>query len=246
MYKFKSLVTTAFGLGMIGLASTALAQTTVTSFAPSTNLTPGVWFESDVRVGGTASIADLTGIGGDLELSQPLPIGAALLTTDFTNAAAAEVGVLNDYGMPNNIFATIGILYDYHKATNPAPGENAFAAPALRLTFFNPVCDDPASTRGPGGVIDCFTTLIYEPYWQATPFPGPPSCCAGLPAKDLWTTESISENSGYFWTTGGFGFLNGGGGPPLKTLGEWLAQSSSDFGDATLIRIRAFPMMSES
>jgi len=36
---------------LIALASPALAQTTVTAFAPSTNTAPGAWNEVDVRPG---------------------------------------------------------------------------------------------------------------------------------------------------------------------------------------------------
>lgn len=221
-------VAAAATLGLLALASPALAQTTVTSFAPSTNVTPGVWFESDVRPGGTASIADLTGLGGDLETNQPLPIGAAKLTTDFTNAAKAEVGVLNNYGMPGDIFSTLGILYSYHKATNA--GQNLTAAPSLKLTFFNAMCDDAAS----GG--DCFATLVYEPTWNG---PGSTSTTpAGTnPATDVWTQVTIDKDTGLFWTTGGFGFGNSAGGPPIKTLAEWRTALSTDFGDAVLFQV---------
>ena len=107
MRKFTLVVTVPAVVGLMALASPALAQTTVTSFAPSTNTAPGVWFESDVRVGGTASVADLTATGGDLETNQPLPIGAARLTTDFTNAAKAEVGVADAYGQAGSILSTL-------------------------------------------------------------------------------------------------------------------------------------------
>ena len=63
MRKFTKLAAVAAVVGLMALASPVLAQTTVTSFAPSTNTTSGVWFENDVRTGGTASIADLTGLG---------------------------------------------------------------------------------------------------------------------------------------------------------------------------------------
>ncbi len=228
MRKFTILTAVAAVVGLMALASPVHAQTTVTSFAPSTNTTPGVWFENDVRTGGTASIADLTGVSGNLENNQPLPIGAAKLTTDFTNAAKAEVGVLNDYGMPDGIFSALSILYSYHKATSA--GQNASAAPSLKLTFFNAVCDDGAS----GG--DCFATLVYEPTWN-----GPTSTSASPastnPATDEWTAVTIDEDTGLFWTTGGFGFANTAGGPPIKTLAEWRTALSSDFGDAVLFQV---------
>ena len=221
-------LTVLITISTMALAASAFAQTTVTAFAPSTNTTPGVWFENDVRTGGTASVADLTGLGGDLESNQPLLIGAALLTTDFTTAAKAEVGVLNSYGKPDDIFSTLSIMYSYHKATNA--GQSLAAAPSLKLTFFNSMCDDPVSAG------DCFATLVYEPTWNG---PGSTSASPGStnPATDTWTTVTIDENTGLFWTTGGFGFGNSFGGPPIKTLAEWRTALSSDFGDAILFRV---------
>ena len=85
-------------LGLTLFTSSAIGEV-VNSFAPYTDTpTNGVWYEADVRTGGTAAIVDLTGLGGDLENNQPLPVGAAKLTTDLTNAAKAEVAVVNDYG----------------------------------------------------------------------------------------------------------------------------------------------------
>lgn len=224
----KKLTTFMITAAAMALASPVLAQTTVTVFAPSTNTDPGVWFENDVRPGGTASIADLTGDVTNIGVNQPLPIGAAKLTTDFTDDATAKVGVLNDYGMPDDIFSTLGILYSYHKAANV--GQNPAAAPALKLAFFNTVCDGPASAG------DCFGTLVYEPTWN-----GPGSTSAvplgSNPAVDVWTDVVIDENTGLFWWTGGFGFDNSFGGPPLKTLAEWHSAFPSDFGDATLVAV---------
>ena len=97
---------------VIAAASTASAQTIVTSFAPiSMTPIPGVWFEADVRTGGVAAIVDLAGNGGNLENSQPLPSGAAKLTTDLTTVAKAEVVVIDSYGVLNNIIETIGTKY---------------------------------------------------------------------------------------------------------------------------------------
>ncbi len=48
---------------------------------------------------------------------------------------------------------------------------------------------------------------------------------------------TIDENTGLFWTTGGFGFGNSFGGPPIKTLAEWRTALSSDFGDADLLAV---------
>ena len=214
---------------LLGVFSLPLAaQTNVSEFADDTNTDPGIWYENDVRLAGMASIEDLTGLGGDLENNQPLPPGAALITTGFDNGDKAEVGVLDDYGMPNDITASLNVGYWFHKASNP--GQNLFAAPAIKLTFFNPVCDDPASAG------DCFGTLVYEPTWNgAGSSPGTPISSAV--ALDTWTQVNIDENTGLFWWTGGFGQPNTAGGPPINTLGGWLATFSSDFGDSTLIQV---------
>ena len=221
----KPLWLTVTVIGAVLLAPPAIAQTIVTSFAPSTNVTPKVWFENDVRPGGSASIVDLTGEGGDLEFSQPLPKGAAKLTTDFTNAAKAEVAVLDTYGKPQDIFSTISLAYSYYKATNA--GNNTFAAPSIKLTFFNSVCDDPASAG------DCFFTLIYEPYWNGSNGPG----VVTAPPLDTWTSVAIDDTTGVFWTSGGFGLANGAGGPPFYTLAGALAAASSDFADSDLLAV---------
>lgn len=214
--------------GLMALASPALAQTTVTTFAPETNETPGVWYKVDQRGGGTSSITDLTGAGGTLDSGQPLPKGAALLTTDDFNTSAAGVGVLDDFGTPAGIFPTFSFDYSYYKDatgnTADPSSPNQSAAPSLKLVFENPVCLDPAS----GG--DCKVVLIYEPYWNSPLGPG----LAGAPVNDAWTTVSIDQNTGVFWSTGGFGSANGAGGPPFNTLAGWLATLSSDFGDSDL------------
>ena len=177
-FLLSNLTTTiAFAL----LASPLMAQTTVSSFEPSSNTTPGVWFENDVRAGGTASIAELAGLGGDLEINQPLPSGAAKIVTDFTNAAKAEVGIANEYGQPQSIFSSFNLSFSYQKAANA--GQAAAPAPSLKLAFFNPLCDDPASNS------DCFGSLVWEAYQQGT----------GNPTVDEWTTVTIDENNGLFW-----------------------------------------------
>ncbi len=48
MKKLTLTVAVTAVVGLLALASPALAQTPVTSFAPSTNTAFGVWFESDV------------------------------------------------------------------------------------------------------------------------------------------------------------------------------------------------------
>jgi len=214
--------------GSLGVtASEAQAQEIVTSFAPAGTTDTGVWFENDVRAGGSASTEDLTSLGGNLENNQPLPSGAAKLTTDSTNEAKAEVAVIDGYGMPQAILSSLGIFYSYHKVANPDPGHNPFAAPSVKLTFLNPVCDDPDS----GG--DCFGTLVYEPTWN---HPGSIGSSSSVPI-DEWIAVTIDDENGVFWWTGGFGEPNTAGGPPLRTLAEWNDEFSTDFGDSELFQI---------
>jgi hypothetical protein len=203
----------------------ARAQEIVTSFGPPGTTDTGVWFEDDVRTGGSASIEDLTGAGGALENDQPLPIGAATLTTDLTDEAKAEVAVIDGYGMPLDILVTLGVFYSYYKANNA--GQNLSAAPSIKLTFFNPVCDDPVSAG------DCFGTLVYEPTWNQ---PGSIGSSVLVPT-DEWIDVAIDADNGVFWWTGGFGEANSFGGPPLRTLADWAAVFSSDFGDAELFKV---------
>jgi hypothetical protein len=207
------------------IAPDTQAQEVVTGFAPAGTTDTGVWFENDVRPGGAAGTEDLSGSGGNLETAQPLPIGAAKLTTDFTDAAKAEVAVIDGYGLPQDILPTLQIFYSYHKADNP--GQNASAAPSIKLTFFNPVCDDPASLG------DCFGTLVYEPTWNQ---PGQVGLSVAVPV-DQWLDVTIDDETGVFWWTGGFGQGNGAGGPPLRTLADWADVFSSDFGDSELFQV---------
>jgi hypothetical protein len=216
-------LSTSIGL----IAPGAEAQEMVTSFAPAGTTDTGVWFESDVRPGGAAGTEDLSGLGDALENDQPLPIGAARLTTDLTNAAKAEVAVIDGYGMPEDILPSLAISYSYHKAANPDPGHNLFAAPSIKLTFFNPVCDDPASAG------DCFGTLVYEPYWNQPWSIG----AASLVPLDEWIAVTIDADDGVFWWNGGFGEPSGAGGPPLRTLAAWATFLSSDFADSELFQI---------
>lgn len=225
MSTVKSFVTAALGSGIIALASSALAQTTVTSFAPSTNTTAGVWFENDVRTGGTASIADLTGVTGNLETAQPLPVGAAKITTDFTNDAKAEVGVGDNYGTVAGILSTLQVSYAWHKAANA--GQNLNAAPSLKLSFYNPSCVDASNNPG----LDCFGALVYEAYQNGF---------GNHPAVDTWNTSSVDYTNGKWWWTGGFGSPNQAGGPADKTLAQWqalLSSLSTDFAGASLVLV---------
>lgn len=207
----------AFLLSLL-MAATASA-TTVTSIDPYTeNPTNGVWYKNDVREGGTVSIVDLAGAGGDLEKNQPLPTGAVRLTTGFSDADKAEIGVVDAYGTPNDIFATLSVGYSYHKAS--VAGGNQAAAPSLKLAFWN---EDYDAVEGQDG----FVQLIYEPYVNL----------GSNPTPDVWASVTIDEDTGLFWATGGFGQPNSSGGPPYRTLAQWKAVFASEFGDAELIRV---------
>lgn len=211
-----SLSLPKFAIASAMLAAGFAAQaTTVTSF-DSGFVSNGSWYESDVRTGGSASVVDLTGVGGNLETAQPLPTGAAKLTTDLTNGAKAEVAVNDAYGQASNILRSLSIHYDFYR--HNILGANAAAAPSLKLSFYNS-----------GYVGDGFVTLIYEPYWQTG--------SAVNPVSDQWTAADIDYTQGLFWQNGGFGQSSSAGGPPLKTLEGWASAFDSGFGDADLVTV---------
>ena len=213
------LVSATATLLMASAAVTNASGEVVNSFAPFTlTPTPGEWRVSDVRTGttstSTASIVDLTGVGGNLETNQPLPTGAAKLTTDATNPSMAEVGVADDYGLAGQIISNLTLAYDYYKA---AGSPSNAPAPSLKLSFFNPAAAG-----------DNFVSLIYEPYWNN----------GGAAVTGAWTNVAISATSGLFWQNGGFGQANSAGGPPLNTLSGWLSTFDAGFANATLVDLR--------
>jgi hypothetical protein len=212
-------------LASLALISAAPASATVvSSFAPySATPTAGQWFQSDVRTGGSASVADLTGLGGNLENNQPSPTGAAKLTTNDTNSAKAEVGVTGNYGTAGDILSSMDISYSYYRHNDP--GTNQAAAPSLKLTFYN------ASYSSSGN--DGYVTLVYEPYWNQ---PGSAGSAVN-PPSDQWQSVNISYTNGLFWQNGGFGQTNSAGGPPLKTLSDWASTFNSAFSAADLLYI---------
>lgn len=181
----------------------------MTSIAPSSNITPGVWFATDVRPGGTANIVNLTGAGGNLENNQPLPTGAVELTTDGTNAAKAEIGIGYDFGKTtvSDIVSSLALGYSYYKANVGATAP----APSIKLSFLA----DPSHPATNG---DNFVTLIYEPYVNPT---------YNNPQVDAWQNVSITGTSGLFWSNGGLGLGNSFAGPPYQTLSAWLNTSNS-------------------
>jgi len=210
----------------LAAAPTAWAATTVvSSIAPfSSNPTPDVWYENDVRLDGAASIESLVGLGGNLESAAPLPTGAVQLTTTGNDGDKAEIGVPGNFGLAGDILdGDFALSYGYYKAVSG----NAFAAPSIKLVFFNFTSPCPSPSN------DCFVTLVYEPTWNQ---PGSEGSSALVPTES-WTDVSISNTSGLFWGTGGFGEPNTAGGPPLRTLDEWLSQFDSSFAGATLVTV---------
>lgn len=200
---------------LLGALAGPACASAVVSF-DATFTANGRWYTSDVRTGGTASVVDLTGTGGNLETAQPLPNGAAKLTTNLTDAAKAEVAVVDTYGKASDILRSLNLGYSYYREN--LGGGNVAAAPSIKLTFFN------GAYAGDG-----FVTLTYEPYWQTGVSVNPPS--------GQWTDVDIDFDTGLFWQNGGFGQTNSFGGPPLKTLQDWLASFDAGFGDANLVAV---------
>ncbi len=220
-------VTTVAIIAFSTFANAAVYQ--VNEFLPAWN-GDGVWYATTAD-GGTASVVSLAGTGGNLENNQPLPIGAAKLTTAYnSNASRADALVTGNFGDASEFLRTASLTYSYYKeqvasAPGDVPGSNQFAAPALRLLIdaTGGVFDGANPTRNWG-------YLVYEPYWnQGT----------GLPVEGAWDTEFIDQTNGFWWWTGGFNLPNGAGGPPLDTLAGWLAALSTDvdFADAIIAGI---------
>jgi hypothetical protein len=193
---------------MLWGASFAQAATVTVTSIDSSYVADGQWFATDVRPGGTATIVNLTGAGGNLENNQPLPTGAAKLTTDGTNAAKAEIGVAYNFGATNvsDIMSTLALGYSFYKA-NVGP---TAPAPSIKLSFL-------ADANHPAANGDNFVTLIYEPYTNPT---------YNTPTPDVWQSASLNSTTGLFWSNGGLGLANSFAGPPYKTLADWLAQSN--------------------
>ncbi len=168
----------------------------------------GQWYENDVRPGGTASIVDLSGAGGNLENNAPLPNGAARLTTGFNGNHKAEIGVADNYGTAQTVLNdSFSLGYSFYKEN--VPGGNISAAPAIKLSFFNQATADAGN--------DGFVTLVYEPYYNGN----------NPVTPGVWTDVQIDLDNGLFWATGGFGQPN----TQLTrlTLGTWLTTFDVDF-----------------
>jgi len=216
-YTSRSTVVVVAVLAGLVMASHPAAAVVVSTFAPAADCDTGVWCTNDVRGGGTAEIVDLTGTGGDLESNQPLPTGAARLTTGFDNNDKAEAGIFGSFGQVRDILASLEVGYSYHKAA--VSGGNASAAPSIKLSFLGSHPDDG------------FVTLVYEPTWNQ---PGSEGSSVAVPV-DVWTDVSLDAATGLWWGTGGFGQANSFGGPPLRTLDDWASAFDNEFLAADLI-----------
>lgn len=194
-------------------ATTSMAATVVNTFDGSQG-----WTASNVK-NGDSQLVDLTGEGGDLENNQPLPTGAVRQTTtadteDKSIVKLSAPGVA--LGTVMDIFdGDLGLSYSFYKSSGST---NVSASPALKLEFFGAHPNDG------------YGELVYEPYWQ-------PNGVVGNPTPDMWLTEEVTLTKGLFWTTGMFGQPNTAGGPPLRTLAEWLATFDDEFKSASLLSI---------
>ena len=223
----KKLMTICTVMGILAVAGTAMADTAVITKLLPNSATPvaGSWYQSDVRTGGTASIVDLTGLGGNLESGQPLPTGAVKLTTDMTDAAKAEVGTFGDFGLASTVLNDLLLGYNFYK--QDVSGGNVFAAPSIKLTI-----------SAAGGTGDNYGTLVYEPYWN--------NGNQAISPTNVWQSVSINSSTGAGgdalagWTwNGGFEITSGYGGPPIRSLAEWVAafqtSDAADFANARII-----------
>lgn len=218
-------------VGLACLASSANAATTtivVSEFqvmpANPAATVPGAWYLSDMRGGGTATVANLAGLGGNLENNAPLPDDAARLTTGGSSLDKAEVATFGNFGSATSFLANLEMVYSYYKANAGAPA----AAPSLKIAIFNP-------TGSGTGNADSYGQLVYEPYMNKAGSPP-----IGNPPTGVWQTVLLDENSGSgvtssggWWWTGGFGLASSAGGPPYRSAAEWLAafQAGTDAAD---------------
>ncbi len=202
----------------------------VSSLASSPGV--GVWGTYfGTTAGGTATIDDLTGEGGDLETNQPLGPSAVQLTTGGDVNERAQIGIYGSFGDAQNFLNNLDVGYSYYK-DGTVGGTNLSAAPSLKL-----VVSSPDST---GPDTDSYGELIYEPNWNQ------PSGGSSNPPANSWQTVSIDSSigssdtaTGGWWWSGGFGESSGAGGPPIRSSSQWasLFSADTDFGTASIIGI---------
>ena len=213
----------AAGIAAACIMSSAANAGTVTQFE-SSFAGNGIWFDSDVRAGGTTGVESLIGQGGNLEGNAPLPTGAAKLTTGPSNADKAEVAVTGNFGTVGQFLQSGSLAYDYFKQ---ALGDlNPSAAAAIKFSVLDTNITSTSSTDG-------FTTFVYEPTWNI----GPVGSSVVVPTDD-WANAVVTGNSGVLWHTGIYGAGNQGGfGGDGNTLADWVAFFSDDLLDASIIAI---------
>ena len=216
-------------LTMSTTAQAVMAMTEINQFnADNSSPVAGQWYLSDVRANGSATIDDLTGLGGNLETNQPLPTGAAKLTTGPSNDDKAEVATYDDFGDATTVLNNIVLSYDYYKQSVNTTAANQAAAPSIKLSIY-----------AAGGTGDNYGTLTFEPYWNS-------GDNAVNPTTDQWqsvcissTTGEGSVNSGWWWS-GGFELPNGMGGAPFHSLSDWadaFNAADSDFANARVVSV---------
>jgi hypothetical protein len=199
-------------------SSTAGATTLVEGFGAGSP-----WQQTEQAGDGSVEIEDLSGAGGNLENNAPLPTGAVRFETSNDNADRAEIAVGGNYGLVSDIFTNdLNFGYSVFKEET---GE-AFAAPSMKLAFFNGDVTTTGDDRG-------FTQLIFEPNWNQ---PGNAGSSTAVPTGD-WVDYSFDLNNGVLGSTRGFGSSNAPGGPPLLTLQGWLDEFNDDFPSATLLSV---------
>lgn len=105
----KIVVICAISAMLLGLASSVQAAPSivnVTEISSGARVTDQ-WYQNGTTSGGKASIVDLTGLGGNLENNQPLPIGAVKLTTTLSTSSKAEISTFHNFGSAATVLNNI-------------------------------------------------------------------------------------------------------------------------------------------
>lgn len=224
MKRLMSVLLSAVAVLVAGVAQASI-KVNVTEVSTGIHVA-NKWYQNGTTSGGTASIVDLTGLGGNLENSQPSPLSAAKLTTTLSNSSKAEIGTFGDFGLASTVLNDITLGYSFYRQNQA--GGNTFAAPSIKLQI-------SASFSDTRNISDNFGYLIYEPYWN------------GSVTSSIWQDVSINSSTGAgadgtggWWWDGGFNIGNGGGGPPVRSLSEWVtAFQTSDGADFAKAHVRA-------
>lgn len=190
------------------------------------------WEISRLESGGSATLTDISSLGGNLQSNIPSgSTGALRLSTGLNNSDVAEISTYRNFGDAATVLQSLNVSYSYYKQS--VSGGNVFAAPALKITVH--------SATGTG---DNYGQLVYEPTWNQ------PTTGSQPAPTDAWQSVSInsatgasSDASGGWWWTGGFEIANSSGGPPLRSLGEWVAAlQASDSLDFSTSQVTALTL----